>query len=92
MIDILRPDYKKIISHYGTRNQLIQAVSELAELTDEINTFLLSERLSDNMASEIGDTINMINQIMIIFDLENEVKKVMLTKTSRQLLRMEKEL
>jgi len=84
--------YKRVIEHYGKRNQLEKAVEELGELIDEVGKIGTRLYSSDNLLMELADVQNMINQLKLIFNFSDaEVEKVMLEKMKRTIERIDKE-
>jgi NTP pyrophosphatase (non-canonical NTP hydrolase) len=84
--------YKRVIEHYGKRNQLEKSVEELGELIDEVGKVGTRLYSRDNLLMELADVQNMINQLKIIFNFtDEEVEKVMLEKMQRTIERIDKD-
>lgn len=58
---------KKAVDCFGSANQLIIAVEELAELQKEITKYQRGKRSPACMAEEIADVLIIIRQLMIIY-------------------------
>lgn len=67
---------KKAIEVYGTKNQMMQCIEEMAELTQAINKYFRAERLEekiaayDRIAEETADVQIMLEQMRIMFDAD----------------------
>ena len=69
---------QKIVDFYGNYNQKNKAIEELAELIQiiaKINIYDVVDReeLNENLRQEIADVYVMLEQIKIIFGLNNSV-------------------
>jgi phosphoribosyl-ATP pyrophosphohydrolase len=85
-----KKDYEKIIEHKGGENQVVKVIEEMAELTIE----LISEKGNDvdKIAGEISDLFNMLNQMLLVFDIPVEViQGIMEQKNERVLNRIKEE-
>lgn len=68
-------DFKEIIKHYGTENQARQSMEECAELIQAINKCLRhpeSSQARAQLVEEIGDTLIMVKQLLIIYHIDLE--------------------
>lgn len=66
--------YAEAIDHYGIENQLYKAVEEMSELTKEImKSFRPGETTVDKIAEELADTIITLEQVQIIFGINEDV-------------------
>ena len=67
---------KHAIEVYGTKNQMMQCIEEMAELTQAINKYFRAESLKDKIsaydkiAEETADVQIMIEQMRIMFDAD----------------------
>lgn len=84
------PEASKIlinaINHYGADAQIAKAVEELAELQQALCKYLCtrSESVRDNIIEEIADVEIMLQQIKMIFNInQSEVENVKDFKLSR---------
>lgn len=88
-----RPEnYHKILCHYGHKNQIIQTIQELSELSVELTEYLLDQECGDvdiklEIRLEMADVENMLEQMKLIF---GDTWRERETKMIRQLRRMEK--
>lgn len=79
------------IKSFGAKNQSIKSVEEMSELTKELLKYEDYERFYDdisNITEEIADVLIMIKQLMLMFDNEPEVRKMIHEKTNRLKLRI----
>jgi hypothetical protein len=63
---------EKAIKHYGAENQIMQSVEEMAELIQAISKCIRYKddvEARQHIAEEIADTLIMISQLIIIFDI-----------------------
>lgn len=95
----------KIINHYGVMKQLKYFQSEIFELTEAIFqceeqkrvceqccSTLHCDKEKEHIAEEIADVMVMLNQFRLYYDISDmTVKDIMVSKTDRQLERIEKE-
>lgn len=70
--------YKKIIDFYGKAHQKNKAMEELAELIAAI-----AREDVDNIAEEMGDVKNIINQLEIIYNNNLDVETHRINKLRR---------
>ena len=64
--------YKKLIAKFGVKNQIIVAIEELSELQKELCKTLRGEENKPNICEEIADVEIMLEQIKMLYDI-NEV-------------------
>lgn len=70
--------YDQAINLYGAENQLYKAVEEMSELTKEImKAFRPGETTLDHIAEECGDVLITLEQLRIIFDMNDRVCEYM---------------
>lgn len=90
-----RNDYKKIIEHYGVRNQLKKLSDEVYELKEAvIEEYLLcgvNGCNNKNITEEIADVCVILRQLVMQFDIaENDIEDMADYKVKRTLERIEK--
>jgi len=89
-------DLKKIIKHHGFKNQIKKAIEELDELKVELIDYLEYDYFSDKtgaikrITEEVPDVINMLFQLILIFDNQEEVQGGLDFKIIRTLERMKR--
>ena len=72
-------EFIEIISYYGTDAQIDKAIEEMSELItilmhDRRNRTYLQKDYPKAIASEIGDGLNMLEQLMIMYNCEEMVE------------------
>jgi DNA-binding transcriptional regulator GbsR (MarR family) len=73
-----------VIDQYGWKHQVQKALEELEELQVELRLALQSEGIRENLVSETADVYNMLEQLKIIFDMNNdELATIMVAKMRR---------
>lgn len=71
-----RPVYEAAIAHYGKNCQILMAVEEMAELTKELaKAFRPSGTTVEKLVDEIADVTIMMEQLRIIFDVNDDVQE-----------------
>lgn len=65
---MINPILRKAIAIYGTENQTIKAVEEMAELTKELAKALIGKADNDHIREEIADVEIMLEQLKDIYD------------------------
>jgi len=89
---ITKENYGKIIDHYGADAQKVKAIEELSELQKEIAKDLIGQGSIENVAEEIADAKVMIEQLQMIYEIENDdVEKIMREKILRTCHRIDLE-
>lgn len=89
---VMREDYEKIIDHYGPEAQKVKAIEELSELQKEIAKDLIGQGNIENVAEEIADAKVMIEQLQMIYEIENDdVEKIVREKILRTCHRIDLE-
>ena len=79
--------YRKIIDYFGEDNQVDKAIEELRELENEL---CLKDINIYGLYQEIADVLNMLIQLVIIFNLKWwKIIKIMIGKNKRTLKRVE---
>ena len=91
--------YWKIINRYGAKNQILQAMEELAELIQALNKNMRDPSIDNHnhVLEEIADVQVMLDQLKLIFDqasnngsmAEYEINEIMIAKIMRQIKRIE---
>lgn len=75
--------YEDALVKWGRHNQLTVAIEELSELQKEICKYFRHEGKHEDLIEETADVSIMLEQIILMFDIEDEVKKVMEEKLQR---------
>ena len=75
--------YDKAKGMFGTAHQLIVAVEEMSEIQKEICKALRGEVNLPNLAEEVADATIMLEQIRLLFDINDEVGGIMDAKVER---------
>ena len=75
--------YEDALIRNGKHKQLVVAIEELSELQKEICKYFRNEGKAQNFIEEVADVSVMIEQIIFMFDIEDDVKKVMDEKVQR---------
>ena len=77
--------YEMAITKYSQMNQIIKAVEEMSELTKELCKLLVndSKYSIEGIAEEIADVTIMMEQLRLIFDINDEVCEMMDSKIRR---------
>ena len=75
--------YLDALTAYGTRNQLIVAVEELSECQKEICKFLRGCGDIEHLAEEVADATIMLEQIRLMFNINDCVCNFMDEKIKR---------
>ena len=81
--DERREVYAKAINRYGVDKQMTKAIEEMSELTKELCKLKVGGGSIYNIAEEIADVTIMLEQLRIIFDVNDEVCKQMDNKILR---------
>lgn len=83
MIEDRKQIYEEAIAQFGIENQVIVCIEELSELQKELTKFLRGNAKTSSLADEVADVIITVEQMILYFDLENEVKDYMDAKLKR---------
>lgn len=75
--------YESAIARNGVLLQLIVALEELSEAQKEICKYLRDEGSAEHIAEEIADATIMLEQLRIIFDVNERVCDYMDAKVQR---------
>lgn len=81
--------YEDALIKWGRHNQLTVAIEELSELQKEICKYFRHEGKFEDLIEEAADACIMLEQIILMFDIEDDVKKVMNEKLQRLKRRIE---
>lgn len=65
--------YKQALEKWGHKSQVIMVFEEMAELQKELTKFLRGNWIGDNIAEEIADCEIMLDQMKLLFDIEELV-------------------
>lgn len=66
---------QKAVDEYGKESQLIMAMEEMSELIQALSKNIRGYANEDNVAEEIADVEIMLNQLKLIFNNEQQVKR-----------------
>ena len=75
--------YKRLRAQNGDTAQLVVAVEELSELTKEITKCLRSKGNIDHLAEEVADVEIMVEQVKLIFNVQDKVEVARQIKLQR---------
>ena len=75
--------YRATFDRYKSENQLIVAVEELSELQKELCKVLRGEGNSEALAEEMADVTIMMEQLRLLFDMDERIGEVMDRKIMR---------
>lgn len=75
--------YKTAIERYGTVEQMVVALEELSEAQKEICKLLRSQGSLDHLAEEVADATIMLEQVRLIYGINDQVNKKMDEKVER---------
>ncbi len=75
--------YTNAFIHFGERNQMIVAIEELSECQKELCKVLRGNGNMDHLAEEIADAIICLEQMQLIFGLNDLVDQKMAEKVQR---------
>ena len=75
--------YTNALTHFGKANQLVVALEELSECQKEICKTMRGYSDLDHLAEEIADATIMLEQVRLIFDLNDLVCEKMDEKMKR---------
>lgn len=75
--------YNAALVKYGAENQMIVAVEELSECQKEVCKILRGGRDFRHLAEEIADSMIMLEQLTMIFSLQDCVENYMELKINR---------
>ena len=75
--------YTNALIHYGDRKQMVKCVEELAECQQAICKVILGGENFDHMAEEIADATIMLEQMRLMFNINDRVCEYMDAKVKR---------
>ena len=75
--------YKKLREQNGDPAQLVVAIEELSELTKEITKCLRNKGNIDHLAEEAADVEIMVEQVKLIFNVQDKVEVARQIKLQR---------
>lgn len=95
MTDEQKSKCHKIAEHYGEEHQMLKAVEEMAELTQQIAKRISMQYSVNSYAEELADAAIMLEQLQYLFAKaayrSTMLDKYIDIKLNRQLERMESE-
>ena len=80
--------YENAIARNGVLLQLIVALEELSEVQKEICKYLREDGNKEHIAEEVADATIMLEQLRIIFDINEPVSRYMDEKVQRLAARL----
>ena len=80
--------YTHAMITYGIRNQMVVAVEELSECQKEICKFLRGEGDLEHLAEEVADATIMLEQVRLMFNINDMV----CSKMDEKIIRLNKRL
>ena len=80
--------YKLALAKFGEMAQINMVFEESAELQKELCKYLRGEKNENKIAEEIADVRIMLEQMELHFDIEKEIKEIMIEKVNRLKLRI----
>lgn len=75
--------YKRAIANFGGGAQVHKALEEFAELQDALLKYLGDRDTLEHLAEEIADATIMVEQLRLMFDVNERVKEIMNEKLRR---------
>ena len=75
--------YKRLREQNGDSAQLVVAIEELSELTKEITKCLRNKGNIDLLAEEVADVEIMVEQVKLIFNVQDKVEAARQIKLQR---------
>ena len=75
--------YTNALIHYGDRKQMVKCVEELAECQQAICKIILGGENFDHLAEEIADAIITLEQMRLLFNINDRVCEYMDQKVTR---------
>ena len=77
------PVYLNALVHFGYLKQMVKCLEELAECQQAIAKVILGGENFDHMAEEIADAIIMLEQMRMMFNIDEKVSAYMAAKVRR---------
>lgn len=84
----IEKNIKRIADYYKVKHQEQKLVEELGELLVEISKNMMTNKVTENTASEIADVIILLTQIVYLYDIEQEVYDKFSYKIDREIKRI----
>lgn len=81
----------RALKTYGADNQKIVAIEELSELQKEVAKDLRGQYNKWNVAEEIADCLIMIEQLRVMYDIDDLITRFINSKFDRLLERVRKD-
>ena len=78
----------KIITHYGEQAQKAKAIEELCELATLLAREQTGRVTEKELIEEIADCYNMLDQLLVIYDIDDDVTKTRIKKIDRTIDRI----
>ena len=87
-MQVIEKNIKRIADYYKVKHQEQKLVEELGELLVEISKNMMTNKVTENTASEIADVIILLTQIVYLYDIEQEVYDKFIYKIDREIKRI----
>lgn len=78
--------YKRAVTAFGARSQILKAVEELTELSLVLQHYLDNKAGDSEVLLEMTDVTIMLNQLTIIFGKDDNIEKQQLQKLQQKLI------
>lgn len=75
--------YQELLARHGQEKQVMKAIEELGELTVELSKLIAGEGRKGSVAEEIADVTIMLEQLRIMFEMNESVSLYMDMKIRR---------
>lgn len=75
--------YMNALIRYGDRHQMVVAVEELAECIQAICKILRGGENFDHLAEEVADALICLEQVRMMFNIDERVEEYMAMKIAR---------
>lgn len=76
-------DLKEIYTYFGVPNQVDKALEEMTELSLELYRYKKGKGDISALKEEIADVLLMVNQLVLIFSNQKEIKQIIDQKVYR---------
>ena len=81
--------YKRALSVYGEKNQVVMVFEEMSELQKALTKYLRGVCDKRTIADEIADVEIMLEQMKLLFNIEKEVEERKQFKVERLMTRLD---
>ena len=90
MIDRNKEVYKRALSIYGEKNQVIMMFEEMSELQKALTKHLRGATDKRAIVDEVADVEIMLEQMKLLFNIENDVSERKQFKVERLMARLDR--